>query len=417
MKTTRFYVFLFASLLMTFKVNCQIQKDFGRFVEYKPGYYQNFILKGIEEFESKDKVVKPNLIFKADISRVEAPKAVSEFKTFWHNEPISQGNTGTCWCFSTTSYFESEVYRLSGQKVKLSEIYTVYWEYVEKARRFVRERGNSAFEEGSEANAVTRIWKTYGIIPQKDYPGLLAGQTYHNHEPMMKEMKDYLNSVKSSNAWDEETILKTIKSIMNHYIGEPPTSVNVDGKTFTPQQYLKDVLKLKMDDYIDVLSIMQEPYWEKTEYKVPDNWWHSKDYYNIPLEDFMAVVKNSIKNGYTIGIGGDVSEAGFVASSNIAIIPSFDIPAQYIDESSRQFRFSNSTTTDDHGMQIVGFTDKNGVTWYLVKDSSSGSRFGGKDNNKFFGYYLFREDYVKLKIMDFIVHKDMMKDYLPKFSK
>ena len=45
----------------------------------------------------------------------------------------------------------------SKKEVKLSEIYTVYWEYLEKARRFVRERGNSAFGQGSEANAVPRI--------------------------------------------------------------------------------------------------------------------------------------------------------------------------------------------------------------------------------------------------------------------
>jgi len=37
--------------------------------------------------------------------------------------------------------------------------------------------------------------------------------------------------------------------------------------------------------------------------------------------------------------------------------------------------------------------------------------------SKSFGYYFFHEDYVKLKMMDIIVHKDMMKDVLPMFRK
>ena len=118
-----------------------------------------------------------------------------------------------------------------------------------------------------------------------------------------------------------------------------------------------------------------------------------------------------------MSIGGDVSEAGFLREANAAVIPSFDIPSDAIDENARQFRFSNETTTDDHGMHIVGFMEKDGVTWFLVKDSGSGSRNGGIEKNKNFGYYFFHEDYVKLKIMDFMVHKDMMKDLLPKFDK
>ena len=61
--------------------------------------------------------------------------------------------------------FESEIYRLKGKNVKISEMYTVYCEYIEKARRFIQERGNSNFAEGSEANAVKRMWEMYGAVP------------------------------------------------------------------------------------------------------------------------------------------------------------------------------------------------------------------------------------------------------------
>ena len=156
---------------------------------------------------------------------------------------------------------------------------------------------------------------------------------------------------------------------------------------------------------------MQQPYWKQVEYQVEDNWWHNKDYWNIPLDDFMKLFKNAIKNGFTVCIGGDVSEAGKDASKDVFLVPEFDIPVDYINEYSRQFRFSNGTTADDHGIHVVGWTNLDGIDWYLIKDSGSSSRNG---NNK--GYYFFREDYVKLKIMDFMIHKDALGDYAEKLK-
>jgi len=388
----------------------------GVFKTYEPGYFQNSILKGIEEFENKDLAPKNEKVFKADPSGMDIPTLKDAFKSYWCNEPVSQGNTNTCWCYSTTSFLESEVFRLSGQKIKLSEMHTVYWEYVERAKSWVETRGTIEFGEGSEGNAVTEIMKKYGAIPYSDYSGLMPGQTFQSHAKMFGEMKTYLDFVKANNMWNEDEVVATIKDIMKHYMGEPPAKINVGGIDYTPETYLDKVLKLHLDDYADVISYMQQPYWQQVEYEVPDNWWHNKDYYNVPLTDFMDIVKKSIKAGYTFAIGGDVSEAGFLREVNAAFIPSFDIPSTSIDENARQFRFSNNTTTDDHGLHVVGYLEKDGVTWYLVKDSGSGSRTGGKELNKNFGYYFFHEDYIKLKMMDIMVHKDMIRELLPKFK-
>jgi bleomycin hydrolase len=332
----------------------------------------------------------------------------------WHNPPVSQGNTSTCWCFSTTSFLETEAYRLNKIQVKLSEMFTVYWEYVEKATRYIQERGNSAFEEGSEANAVTRIWKKYGIVPEESYTGLLEGRKFHNHNDMFNELKSYLNSLKASSSWDQEAAISTIKSIMNHYMGVPPSEIAVNGKKITPIQYLNEVLKINPDDYVDILSYTQEPFYKQVEYKVPDNWWHSTAYYNVPLDVYMSALKNAVRKGFTVSIGGDVSEPGIDRTTQCAVIPDFDIPSAYINDDARQFRFSNQTTTDDHGMHLVGYLEKDGKDWYLIKDSGSGSK-NNDPNAKEFGYYFFSEDYIKLKMMDFMVHKDAVKDLLSKF--
>ena len=406
-----------ALLLLGTIVSAQVvRKDKAIFKEYQPGYYQNYILKGIEDYNKTAETPKQERRFKMDFAGIDIPNNIDLYKKQWCNDPISQGNSGTCWCFSTTSYFESEIFRITKQKVKLSEMYTVYWEYVEKAREFVKTRGKSAFSEGSEANAVTRMWKIYGVIPEANYNGLLKDQVYYNHAIMFEEMNSFLKSVKADNEWNETLVIETIKSIMNTYMGTPPTKVTVDGKEMTPQEYLKNVIKVNPDDYVDVTSLMEKPYYTQIEYKVPDNWWHGADYYNLPLDVYMKIIKDAIRKGYTIAIGGDVSEPGFEANSQVAMIPTFDIPSEYIDENARQFRFSNETTTDDHGLHIVGYYEKDGKDWYLVKDSGSGSRNVGKQS-KSFGFYFFHEDYVKLKIMDFMIHKDMLKDYIPQMKK
>lgn len=396
------FVILFAvAILYLFSFNIfaqDVKKDVGKFKTYENEFWQK-IKKSADEYNEKKK--EPGEIFKMDFSGYDLPTAVDQFTQQWYNPPISQGWTGTCWCFSTTSYLESEIYRVTNQKLKLSEMFTVYWEYVEKAKRYVNEIGNSAFAEGSEANAVTRMWKMYGIVPLKDYPGKPDDQEFHDHHLMFKEMKEYLKNVKENNAWNEEEVIGTIKSILNHFMGTPPEVVEVDGKKLTPIEYLKNVVNIDPDNYIDFMSLMEKPYNQLVEYKVPDNWWHSNEYYNLPLDDFMKLLKEAVREGYTTAIGGDVSEAGYDALNEVALVPSFDIPSEYIDENARQLRFSNKSTTDDHGIHVVGYMEKDGRDWYLIKDSGSGSR-----NGRNVGYRFYDEDYVKLKIMNIMLPKD-----------
>jgi bleomycin hydrolase len=405
-------IFLQFSVILIVMVNFifaqEIRRDNGIYGEKKNEFYERIEAAADSFREEKE---EPEMKFMMDFSGYDLPKSKDQFKSFWHNEPISQGISGMCWCFSTTSYFESEIYRLSKNQIKLSELYTVYWEYVEKARRFVQERGDSEFGEGSESNAVKRIWKKYGIVPADIYTGLKPEQKFHDHRQLYEEMNNSLQYVKTNNLWDEETVISTIKSMLNHYLGVPPSSFEYQGKKYTPLEFLQKEVKLKLDDYIDFLSLKQQPYYQKVEFEVPDNWWLNKDYHNIPLDEFMSIIKKAVRNNYSLCIGGDVSEPGYDSHHEVAMVPSFDIPAQFIDENARQLRFSNKSTEDDHGIHIVGYLEKDGKDWYLIKDSGSGSRNGPN-----FGYYFYQEDYVKLKMLIFVIHKDLVTDILKKFE-
>lgn len=379
-------------------------KDKGIFVEPKNAFWDE-IQKATEEFGKKKPA--PEKAFVVDLGAFDAPKSLDGFNAVWHNPPTSQGATNTCWCFSTISFFESEIFRIHGKKVRLSEAFTVYGEYLERAKRFVRERGDSAVAEGSEANAVTRDWKIYGCVPWDVYSGLKPGQKFHDHAKLIAEVSSYLAHLKSANAWNEDEAVATVRSILNHHLGVPPDKFMAEGKEYTAQSYLRDFLKINPDDYVDVLSYMQQPFGQQVEYEVPDNWWHSKDYYNVPLDTYMKILKNALRGGYSVSLGGDISEPGKNAAKKIFMIPTFDIPSEDIDDNARQYRFGNGSTTDDHGVHLIGYKEANGQGWFLIKDSGS-SAFNADPK----GYYFLTEDYVKLKMMDFMVHKDAVKSFL-----
>jgi bleomycin hydrolase len=393
---------------MTFLFAQLTRRDTAVFIEKKNEFYDS-IKTSLETFYKKDSTSKKEVI--VNFETFNPPRSIQEFKSYWHNKPISQAVSGMCWCFSTTSFFESEIYRLSKQEIKLSELYTVYWEYVEKARGYVQSLGKQEFGEGSESGAVIRIWKNHGIVPASVYTGLLVDQPFHDHSKMFAELDTYLKSLKASNAWDADAVERVVKTILNNYIGTPPEKIVINGKEITPREYLQKVLKLDLDEYVELVSLADRPYYQWTEYDVPDNWWHSKAYFNVPLNDFMSGIKNAIRTGYTLAIGGDVSEPGIYGHAGIAVIPTFDIPPQYIDESSRIFRFKNGTTEDDHGIHVVGYLGKDGKDWYLIKDSGSGSR-----NNTHPGYYFYHEDFVKLKMLSVMLPKSIIHDISSKMK-
>ncbi len=174
-----------------------------------------------------------------------------------------------------------------------------------------------------------------------------------------------------------------------------------NGRNYTPLEFLGDYLELNPDDYYSFVSTLSFRYGERGELKEADNWWHDDSYFNISVDDYARTVREALKNGFTVCICGDVSEPGYDRYTQVGIVPDFDIPASYINASAREMRLVNKSTSDDHCMHIVGYYQQGDIFWYLLKDSSSGA-FDGKHK----GYRFIREDYVKLKMMNIMVHKD-----------
>lgn len=328
---------------------------------------------------------------------------------------ISQGNTGTCWSFSSTSFLESEIIRLTGEQIDLSEMYTVRNTYPKKAENFVMRQGKAQFSEGGLAHDVMNSVAAYGLVPNSAYSGLLFNEVNHNHAELSAVLRSMVETYVDnpgrtlSKKWKD-----AVDAVLSVYMGKNPKSFEYEGKTYTPQSFL-EMTKLNPDDYVSITSFTHAPFYSKFILNVPDNW-SNGSFYNVPLDEMMTTIDNALENGFTVELDCDVSERTFSSKYGVAVIPENPennekaleaiYPEKQITQAYRQDEFENYTTTDDHLMHITGvLKDQNGTKYYKVKNSwgTDASR------NANGGYVYFSESYMRLKAISITVHKDAVK--------
>lgn len=334
----------------------------------------------------------------------------------------SQGNTGSCWSFSTTSFIESEALRLGKGEHDLSEMYFVNKTYIKKAENYVRMHGHANFGEGSLSHDVIKAVKFSGMLPESAYTGKKQGEETHNHSEMFGMLEGILKSVAErrevSTTWKS-----AYNAILETYLGKVPEKFTYKGKEYTSETFGKEALGFNADDYIEITSYQHHPYYEQMVLEIPDNWSNGL-YYNLPLSELEEVMDNSLKNGYSLVWDGDVSEKEFSHKNGIAIVPqkswkektesekkaTFTAyePEKTITPKMRQQSFDNYSTTDDHLMHITGIVkDGRGSKYYLTKNSwGTGNKLGG--------YLYMSQSYIRLKTVAILVHKDAIPKQIAK---
>lgn len=336
-------------------------------------------------------------------AEVEAPTEIAAFDPIFHLPPVDQGDTSACWCFSTVSFLESEAARLGLPSVRLAMMYPMYYGFVEKARYFVQTRGQSRFAPGDLFPTVLDVVQKYGIVPEESYPGRTDDEERYNQKAMYAELKAYIAGVKAEEIWDEAKVVSEVESILGRHLGKPPETFRYEGRSYTPKSFQEEFVALPWQDYVLVTSFKYAPFYSYTELRVPDNWRKNSRYYNVPLDVFYEGLKTAVQAGYSVAIDSDISEPGRVGGRDISIIPTYDIPYAHITQEAREYRFEQKATKDDHLMHVVGVTKSGRHDWFLVKDSW---RDAWKGQHK--GYFFFRDDYVKLKVLAYLVHKDAL---------
>jgi len=182
-----------------------------------------------------------------------------DIKTVKATPVKNQAMTGTCWCFSTTSLVESDEIRKDRQEIDLSEMFTVRNIYIEKAKNYILRQGHAQFDEGGLGHDVVFAVGAYGAVPLSSYTGLVNGQTNYNHQELIGKLKTYLNDVLKIQPVKGDW-LKGFADILDQYLGIVPTEFVYNGKTYTPQNFAKDVLHFNANDYVSLTSFTHQQY-------------------------------------------------------------------------------------------------------------------------------------------------------------
>ncbi|MEH0156071.1 C1 family peptidase [Limibacter armeniacum] len=345
----------------------------------------------------------------------------------------NQGRSGTCWSFSTLSFFETEMERMGKEKIDLSPMFVVRHTYPDKAEKYIRMHGNLNFGAGGAFHDVAYVIKNYGIVPFDVYTGLDENAKRYDHMEMDDVLKGIVDAVvkqkQPSTYWRN-----AVEGTLDSYVGALPEKFEYNGKEYTPESFAKEV-GLNMDDYVSITSYTHHPFYNQFALEVPDNWMGLQSY-NLPLDEMMQVMDNALMNGYSIAWGADVSEKGFNYRAGLAIMPEdantlsvqgkdskyfndagaqkygeafiHPVKEKEITQEMRQEAFDNFQTTDDHGMHIVGIAkDQKGTKYYIVKNSWGKSNYCD-------GYFYASEAYTKYKTMNFMVHRDAIPKELKK---
>ena len=331
----------------------------------------------------------------------------------------NQAVTGTCWSFTTTSFLESELIRLGKGEFDLSEMHTVRFNYINRLQDNYLRRGAGNLGEGSLAHMMFNIVKKHGIVPENVYTGINYNSAFHNHD----ELNRFVNAiaevpVKLKNRSSE--YFKLVESLLDIYLGPLPQNFNISGKEYNSVSFFNS-LGLNIEDYVEITSFSHHPWYSDFVLEIPDNWDGGR-FYNLPLDEFMQVIDNSLENGYTVCWDGDMSEKSYSDKMGVAVNATDEelmseegrelsfkkiYKEADVTQESRQSGFEKFVTTDVHLMHLIGrATDQNGTIYYKVKNSWK------PEINIFGGYNFLSKKFVEAKTISIVVHKNAIPEHI-----
>ena len=355
----------------------------------------------------------------------------------------NQHRSGTCWDYAGTAFLEAELLRKGKGEYDLSEMFTAYHDYCDRAAASIRKHGDLGFSQGGCFGDILHVMDRYGLVPESEMPaGVMHRDTLANFgelnqmvPPLVKAAAG--NGSLQADANYELLSMKAIRAVLQVYLGVPPERFTYQGKEYTPATF-RDATGLRASDYIQVTAFNHVPLYGTFAPESPDNW-RNDPAYNVTLDELTAIADYALEHGYPVGWDSDVSEPGWRLGikQGFVVLPATEAaastqgsdmerwagksakeiqdeaaehptPQRWVTPEERQLAWDNHETNDDHLMLIYGTAkDQLGNEYYLVKNSWG-------DYGTHHGMFYCSKAYYRYKTVTILIHKDALSKEMKK---
>jgi len=402
--------------------------------------------------------VSNNDIKKLILSRENVGKIDHNFAVKLDIKGITnQKSSGRCWLFTSLNVLRQKVrekYNLSS--FEFSETYPFFWDQFEKANLFLegviktrkldlKDRKvewlfKNPIGDGGVWNMAVAIIEKYGLVPQSVMP-----ETYHSQHTgsmsrllrlklreqglKLRNMSSKGKSVKALRK-EKEKMLSDIYRLLVYHLGEPPERftwryMDKDGKlspekTYTPQEFYKSTLDIKLNDYVMLMNDPSRPFYKLYEIEFDRDVFESLNwtYINLPVDELKTFALASLLDSEPMYFSCDVGkqldrDSGILSVRNYDYESLFGIPVS-MSKKERILTYSSGST---HGMALVGVdTTAQGKPYKWLLENSWGPSAGHNGfltmTDKWFDEYMFRlvvnKKYISQKVLNILKQKPVM---------
>ncbi len=356
----------------------------------------------------------------------------------------NQARSGRCWLFAGLNVIRQDVARrLNLENFEFSESYLFFWDKLEKANLFLesiierRDRDVQDREvewllkhpipDGGQWNMVVDLVNKYGLVPKEVMPesrhtsntgtmNHLLAKLLRRDAAKLRTMAREGKTLSDLRAAKKE-MLKDVYRVLAICMGVPPTQFqwrykDKDGnlselKTYTPQQFYKEVVDFDLSDYVYLINCPTRPYGKLYEITF------DRDLYDRPNMTFVNVGGEVLKqctlkmilNDQPVWFGCDVGQEDYT-KRGIMSPGIYDYSAllgvDFGMSKAERILYHDSIPT--HAMVFVGVDTLNGKPVKWLVENSWGTKVGDKGflrmDDRWFDEYVYAA----------IVHKK----YLPK---
>jgi len=359
----------------------------------------------------------------------------------------NQESTGRCWMFAGLNILRPfAAKKLNLKNIEFSENYLFFYDKLEKANMFLEEiikTKNKPLDDrhveflikhpisdGGQWVGMRELIKKYGLVPKDVMP-----ETYSSsHSRTMNrvlglKLREYalklrkIKNIKKARRVKVQA-LKDVYKILVINFGNPTRSFLwrykdkdkkiTSLKRYTPKEFYKEVVNVKLDDYLALYSIPTRDYGKLYEIDLDKSVYDRPNlkFVNCKIETLKEIAKKSILDKQPVWFGCDVGKESF-SKKGLMIPAIYDYESLYNMKFklTRKELFETFSNNPTHAMVLTGVDIVNNkVKKWLVENS-----WGKKACKN--GYYHMMDEWFGYYVQEIVVHKKYIPENIIKIFK